>query len=77
MGKLKKMDEDIPDHWHVQTDEIAAYVFRITAKALDGRRIEATGSDEEEMLRQVVASIRDSDRQVRDLVDARQKRAVV
>ena len=71
MNKVDKQEAGIPGNWRIETDKIAAYVWNVTAEALDGRKIEAIGSDEENLRRQVVDSIRDSDRQIRDLIEAR------
>ena len=65
-----KSDADIPDNWTLDSDEIAAYVFRVIAIARDGRRTESTGSDEEHLRREVVDSIKDSDAQVERLIQS-------
>jgi hypothetical protein len=65
-----KNDAGIPDNWTLDSNEIAPYVFKVTAIAEDGRRIESTGSDEEALRREVVDSIKDSDAQVARLIQS-------
>lgn len=63
--------ENIPDYWTLNSDEIAPYVFKLVAVANDGRRIESTGSDEDNLRAEIVASIKESDEQVERLRQAR------
>lgn len=51
-------------NWAIDVEEISPYNFKVTAVARDGRRIEATGSDENRLRADVLASIRDSDEQI-------------
>jgi sigma54-dependent transcription regulator len=56
----------LPDNWSLRSNEISANVYRITAKATDGRCIEVTATETEldRLTREVMDSIKESDRQL-------------
>lgn len=47
----------IPPNWTVEAEKVSPYVFRITALATDGRKIEATGADEAYLRSEVLSAI--------------------
>ena len=47
----------VPENWKVSAEEVSPGQFRVVAVATDGRKIEMAGSDDEQMLRDVHASI--------------------
>jgi hypothetical protein len=55
-----------PEVWTMQEDEVSAGVYRIVATTADGRRIEATGSDEERLHQEVMRLIATLDFQVKE-----------
>jgi len=57
--------------WSIDVDEISPYVFRVVALARDGRKIEATGTNEEQLRKDLAASIKDSDEQIERLRERR------
>ena len=54
---------ELPENWRIDIQEISPYQFRVLAIAADGRRIEMIGSDEDQLTREVRASIEEFEAQ--------------
>ena len=69
-------ENEIPEHWKFRSTEVSAGVYKVTAVARDGRRIEATGFDGERLDLEVRASIKDSDEQIRKLIESKRQKTI-